>query len=190
MASWTGAAKAQTCVAKIGTTGRGIGPAYEDKVGRRAIRVADLFDAATLDTADRAASDASQRLARGAGAGAGRSGGAEGAAGRDRAEAEALCRPGLEGAERGAAGGQADPVRRRAGRRFWTSTTGPIPLSPAPTPSPGRRRRARASGRRRSTSCWASSRPIRPAWAKARSRPSCTMPMASGWASGGMSSAP
>jgi adenylosuccinate synthase len=35
-------------VAKIGTTGRGIGPAYEDKVGRRAIRVADLGDAATL----------------------------------------------------------------------------------------------------------------------------------------------
>ena len=27
---------------KIGTTGRGIGPAYEDKVGRRAIRVQDL----------------------------------------------------------------------------------------------------------------------------------------------------
>ena len=34
--------------AKIGTTGRGIGPAYEDKVGRRAIRVADLGDEATL----------------------------------------------------------------------------------------------------------------------------------------------
>ena len=30
--------------AKIGTTGRGIGPAYEDKVGRRAIRVCDLND--------------------------------------------------------------------------------------------------------------------------------------------------
>ncbi len=29
---------------KIGTTGRGIGPAYEDKVGRRAIRVCDLSD--------------------------------------------------------------------------------------------------------------------------------------------------
>jgi len=28
---------------KIGTTGRGIGPAYEDKVARRAIRVGDLF---------------------------------------------------------------------------------------------------------------------------------------------------
>ncbi len=32
----------------IGTTGRGIGPAYEDKVARRGIRVADLLDAATL----------------------------------------------------------------------------------------------------------------------------------------------
>ena len=28
----------------IGTTGRGIGPAYEDKVGRRAVRAQDLFD--------------------------------------------------------------------------------------------------------------------------------------------------
>ena len=32
----------------IGTTGRGIGVAYEDKAGRRAIRVADLYDGATL----------------------------------------------------------------------------------------------------------------------------------------------
>ncbi len=30
--------------AAIGTTGRGIGPAYEDKVARRGLRVADLFD--------------------------------------------------------------------------------------------------------------------------------------------------
>ena len=35
--------------AKIGTTGRGIGPAYEDKVGRRTVRLADLADPATLD---------------------------------------------------------------------------------------------------------------------------------------------
>ena len=34
---------------KIGTTGRGIGPAYEDKVGRRSVRVADLADDATLE---------------------------------------------------------------------------------------------------------------------------------------------
>jgi len=31
---------------KIGTTGRGIGPAYEDKVARRSVRVADLYDEA------------------------------------------------------------------------------------------------------------------------------------------------
>ena len=34
---------------KIGTTGRGIGPAYEDKVGRRAIRVGDLADPDLLE---------------------------------------------------------------------------------------------------------------------------------------------
>ena len=33
---------------KIGTTGRGIGPAYEDKVARRAVRLADLADADAL----------------------------------------------------------------------------------------------------------------------------------------------
>ena len=43
------AREGQASVAKIGTTGRGIGPAYEDKVGRRAIRVADLADEATLE---------------------------------------------------------------------------------------------------------------------------------------------
>ncbi len=44
------AREGQSTVARIGTTGRGIGPAYEDKVGRRAIRVADLGDDATLQT--------------------------------------------------------------------------------------------------------------------------------------------
>ena len=33
---------------KIGTTGRGIGPAYEDRVGRRSIRVAELYDPQVL----------------------------------------------------------------------------------------------------------------------------------------------
>ncbi len=33
----------------IGTTGRGIGPAYEDKVARRALRVQDLFDLKRFD---------------------------------------------------------------------------------------------------------------------------------------------
>ena len=33
---------------KIGTTSRGIGPAYEDKIGRRGIRICDLVDSQTL----------------------------------------------------------------------------------------------------------------------------------------------
>ena len=35
---------------KIGTTSRGIGPAYEDKMGRRGLRVADLLDLKLLRT--------------------------------------------------------------------------------------------------------------------------------------------
>ena len=35
---------------KIGTTGRGIGPTYEDKYGRRGVRVIDLRDTASLRT--------------------------------------------------------------------------------------------------------------------------------------------
>jgi adenylosuccinate synthase len=38
---------------QIGTTGRGIGPAYEDKYGRRGIRVADLRDPTALEAAVR-----------------------------------------------------------------------------------------------------------------------------------------
>jgi adenylosuccinate synthase len=44
-----GARERQAGSARIGTTGRGIGPAYEDKVGRRAIRVADLAEPDALD---------------------------------------------------------------------------------------------------------------------------------------------
>ena len=35
---------------KIGTTGRGIGPAYEDKVGRRGVRICDFFDKEDFET--------------------------------------------------------------------------------------------------------------------------------------------
>lgn len=43
------AREGQAGIAQIGTTQRGIGPAYEDKVGRRAIRVCDLADPEALD---------------------------------------------------------------------------------------------------------------------------------------------
>jgi adenylosuccinate synthase len=42
------AAREESSSERIGTTKRGIGPAYEDKVGRRAIRVIDLKDIGTL----------------------------------------------------------------------------------------------------------------------------------------------
>ena len=40
--------EAASAAHRIGTTGRGIGPAYEDKVGRRAIRLRDLAERAVL----------------------------------------------------------------------------------------------------------------------------------------------
>ena len=43
------AREAASGATKIGTTGRGIGPAYEDKVGRRAVRLCDLADSAALE---------------------------------------------------------------------------------------------------------------------------------------------
>jgi adenylosuccinate synthase len=49
---------------KIGTTSRGIGPAYEDKVGRRGIRVCDLFDRAGLEQEIRENVQARNRLIR------------------------------------------------------------------------------------------------------------------------------
>src|SRR5262245_16694601 len=44
------AREAAAGAAQIGTTGRGIGPAYEDKVARRAIRVCDLADNAAIES--------------------------------------------------------------------------------------------------------------------------------------------
>lgn len=54
-------------VRKIGTTKRGIGPAYEDKVGRRALRVIDLADPDTLHDKVAALLDHHNALRRGYG---------------------------------------------------------------------------------------------------------------------------
>jgi adenylosuccinate synthase len=43
------ARESSNALTRIGTTGRGIGPAYEDKVGRRAIRFMDLAELPALD---------------------------------------------------------------------------------------------------------------------------------------------
>jgi adenylosuccinate synthase len=57
------AAEARRGAGKIGTTGRGIGPAYEDKVARQGIRLADLRDWARAQEAlRRAAARVNERL--------------------------------------------------------------------------------------------------------------------------------
>jgi adenylosuccinate synthase len=58
------AAEERRGAGKIGTTGRGIGPAYEDKVARQGIRVADLRDAGrAADALRAAAARVNERLA-------------------------------------------------------------------------------------------------------------------------------
>jgi adenylosuccinate synthase len=58
------AAEERRGAGKIGTTGRGIGPAYEDKVARQGIRVAELRDAGRAEAALRAAAErVNERLA-------------------------------------------------------------------------------------------------------------------------------
>jgi adenylosuccinate synthase len=47
----------------IGTTSRGIGPCYEDKIGRRGIRIADLFDRTTFEAMYEALAEDKQLLA-------------------------------------------------------------------------------------------------------------------------------
>ena len=65
-------------VQRIGTTKRGIGPAYEDKVGRRALRVIDLKDPASLPTKIERLLAHHNALRRGVGAGRDRRGGTVG----------------------------------------------------------------------------------------------------------------
>ncbi len=48
------AAEAHRGASKLGTTGRGIGPAYEDKIARRAIRLCDLMEDSVLEDRVRA----------------------------------------------------------------------------------------------------------------------------------------
>jgi hypothetical protein len=110
------AREGQNSVAKIGTTGRGIGPAYEDKVGRRVIRVADLADEATLTLRVDRALVHHNALRSGLGLDPGGPRRADRPAEGHRAEDPALCRAGVEGARRTAPRGPPDPVRRGAGR--------------------------------------------------------------------------
>ncbi len=145
----TARARRRAGTRKIGTTGRGIGPAYEDKVARRAIRVCDLADPDALAERVDALLLHHNALLRGLGApevdGARRcSRRCSTIAPRILPYADRVWQR-LDEARRAR---QAHPVRGRAGRTCSTSTTAPIPTSPRPTPMPARRRSARASAPR------------------------------------------
>ena len=158
---------------RIGTTKRGIGPAYEDKVGRRAIRLMDLADLGVARRQDRRAAGASQcAAARQRARARSRAKAIYDELAARRAEGAALHGFGLVAARREAARGQAHPVRGRAGR---AARRRPRHLSVRHLVEHGRRRRRRpapGSGRARSTTCSASARPTRRGSARGRSRPS------------------
>jgi adenylosuccinate synthase len=60
------AAEAARGAAKIGTTSRGIGPSYEDKMSRRGLRVCDLMDAAGFSEKLRSVIEEKDRICRAA----------------------------------------------------------------------------------------------------------------------------
>ena len=140
-----------------------------------AIRVADLADEATLESRLDRLLAPPRRAAPRAGAGADRPRGAEGGAGRDGAEDAALC---------------ATPVwkvldeARRAGKRILFEGAqgalldidfGTYPFVTSSNTLAGHGGDGHGPGaERRSASCWGSSRPTPPGWARGRSRPSCT----------------
>ena len=102
--------------AKIGTTGRGIGPAYEDKVGRRAVRLCDLADREALAARVDALLLHHNALMRGLGEPEFERDELLRQAARDRAPGSALRGPGLAAPGRGAPRRPAHPLRGRAGR--------------------------------------------------------------------------
>ena len=172
----------------IGTTRRGIGPAYEDKVGRRAIRLMDLADGATLDRKIERLLTHHNALRRGLGL--------------DPIDAAAVRKdlwtvapavlPYMDSVwsllDRNAARASASCSKARKAR-CSTSTMAPIHLSHHRIRWRHRRRPGRGSAPARSAMCSASARPIRRASAKDRSPPSRRTRSAGFSASGARSSA-
>jgi hypothetical protein len=112
---------------KIGTTGRGIGPAYEDKVGRRAIRVADLADREALQGQDRPPAGPPRAAAPGPGAAAVRRRRPACGAGGHGAEGAALCAAGRGCCWTSRSRPAAASCSRARKGRCSTSITAPIP---------------------------------------------------------------
>ena len=120
------ARESSNAVAKIGTTGRGIGPAYEDKVGRRAIRVADLGDRATLELRVDRLLTHHDALRRGLGLPEVDRAALMAALEEIAPKVLPFAQPVWKGTGGAAFEGAAHPVRGGRKARCWISTSGPI----------------------------------------------------------------
>ena len=163
--------EADNSATRIGTTKRGIGPAYEDKVGRRAIRFMDLADLPALAPKIERLLAHHNALRRGLGLGEldGRRSTTISRRSRRRC-CLTWIRSGRCSTPSGARASASCSRARRA--RCSTSITAPILTSPRRTRWRRRRRPAPASARTRSITCSASARPTPRGWARGRSRPS------------------
>ena len=131
-----GARERKPATQRIGTTKRGIGPAYEDKVGRRAIRVIDLQDLEALPAKiERLLAHHNRAAPRPRRSRRSSADDAVAIDSRHRAAGAAVCRSGLALLDEAGATASAFCSRGRKAR-CSTSTTAPIPSSPRPTPSP------------------------------------------------------
>ena len=177
-------------VQALGTTKRGIGPAYEDKVGRRAIRAIDLRNLSTLPAKIARLLAHHNALRRGAGAA---ELGVETVlkrTDRDRAENLSLRRAGVAQARRSASYGQAHPLRGRAGgaaRRRSRHLSFRHLVQHRGGAGGGRFGHRPTADR---LSCSASPRPTPRASAKVRSRPNRKTTSARGWARAARNSEP
>ena len=121
---------------KIGTTKRGIGPAYEDKVGRRAIRLMDLAEPDELDGKIARLLAHHDPLRRGLGLTPPSAAAIRERTARDRAEGAALHGADLSSCSIGRGAPASASCSRARKARCSTSITAPIPSSPRPTRSP------------------------------------------------------
>jgi hypothetical protein len=157
---------------KIGTTGKGIGPAYEDKVARRALRLQDLKHPERFAKKLRELLDLHNHTL-------------VGLLGAEALAFDPIYESAMKLAVRSRPCWPMSAIcctRRTQGAttssskapraRCWISTTVPIPTSPVPTAWPAMRPPVRGWGRRCCTTCWASPRRTPRASAAVRSLPS------------------
>jgi len=164
---------------RIGTTGRGIGPAYADKVNRVGVRIADLFDPKILQAKVEGSLDQKNHLL-------------VKVYNRRAADVEAVTEELLAYADRlkpyvantplvlNTALDEGKTLLFEAGQATMLDIDhGTYPFVTSSSATAGGRSSARASARHGSTPSSASSRRTRPAWARVRSRPSSSTTRAS-----------